>query len=135
MSIHYHPSYIDALFERKDILGFDDLILMRGRHRPLPDECRLFQLVGGWLGCSVCGGWQYYESVSEEDYGELCRLLTKFGMTDVLAKCQEGKAAWTGERVTMAVDTWTSEHAAEVEERLLRHLKGASDFLKENEKA
>jgi hypothetical protein len=126
MSVAYASSYIDALFERRDATALHTVISLRARHSRLPDECALFIRVLEWLGSD----WQYYDTIKDEDYAEVCRLLTKFGMTDVLAKFQEGRVA---SPESTGLDRWFIGHQSEVEEQLFQHARHASDFLKKNE--
>jgi len=126
MSVNYAPSFIDAIFERRDALALYSIISVRSRHSVLPDECALFNRMLEWLGSD----WQYYEGLQEDDYREVCRLLTKFGMLDVLAKYQEGRLL-----PLQSVDfmDWFDQHESEIKEQLFRHAERATDFLKKNE--
>ena len=126
MSVNYAPSFIDAVFERRDALALYNVISVRSRGSVLPDECALFNRMLEWLGSD----WQYYEGIREEDYTEVCRLLTKFEMLDVLAKYQEGRSAPLD---SLDFGDWFDEHESEIKEQLFRHAKLAADFLKKNE--
>jgi hypothetical protein len=79
-----------------------------------------------WLGSD----WQYYDTLKEEDYQEVCRLLAKFGMTDALAMFRNGRSEFEGSTV---LSTWFEAQESEILEELFRHAKQASDFLKKNE--
>jgi hypothetical protein len=126
MSVAYAPSYIDAVFETRDASALHTIISVRARQRQMPDECALFIRVLEWLGSD----WQYYDSLPDGDFLEVCRLLEKFGMTDVLAMYKRGKALAEDSR---ELADWTIAHEAQVRDELFRHAKKAADFLKRND--
>lgn len=125
MGAAYASSYIDALFEHRDAVGLHTVISVRARSAQLPDECRLFLSVLEWLGCD----WQYYDTLKEEDFREVCRLLEKFGMAETLIRYRLGRASPedAGE-----LQRWLDAHETSVREELFRHASNASDFLKQN---
>jgi hypothetical protein len=126
MSVTYAPSFIDALFERRDATALHTLISVRARHSPLPDECALFVRVLEWLGSD----WQYYEALKEADFQEVCRLLDKFGMVDALTAFQMGRSTAEG---STDMKQWFSSNESQVLENLFMNAKRSSDFLKRNE--
>jgi len=126
MAAIYAPSFVDAVFERRDATALHTLISVRARHAPPPDECALFVRVLEWLGSD----WQYYEALKEADFQEICRLLEKFGMVEALAAFKRGKLAPEG---STEMQQWFSSHEAQVLEELFLYAKRATDFLKRNE--
>jgi hypothetical protein len=123
MSVNYAPSYIDEVFERRDDYALDTIITVRAKAAPLPDECALFTRMNAWFGSD----WQYYEATKEEDFIELCRLLKKFGMQDMLTMYIEGRKSRADN------SEWFWQHRSAVFERLFEIAKRSEDFLKKNE--
>jgi hypothetical protein len=125
MSVAYAPAYIDQIFVRRDALALHTVISVRSRTVPVPDECALFTRVLEWLGSD----WQYYESIQEQDYQEVCRLLKKFGMNEVLQKYQERRSAGPEGPDS---SQWFVRHEAAIHEKLFQQAKNAIEFLKRN---
>ena len=123
MNVAYAPSYIDEVFARRDALALHTIITVRARTSQLPEECALFVRTLEWLGSD----WQYYEATKEEDFIELCRLLKKFGMSDVLAKYQEGRAQ------SSDFSEWFGQKEPAIHDQMFEIAKRAIDFLKKNE--
>ncbi len=123
MSVAYAPSYIDEVFDRRDALALHTIITVRARASQLPEECALFARTMEWLGSD----WQYYEATKEEDFIELCRLLKKFGLLDVLRKYQEGRTKPSD------FSAWFRRHETEIHGRIFEIAKRSVDFLKKNE--
>ncbi len=123
MNVAYASSYIDEVFARHDALALHTIITVRARTSRLPEECALFVRTLEWLGSD----WQYYEATKEEDFIELCRLLKKFGMLDVLAKYQEGRAQPSD------FSEWFRRKEPSIHDQLFEIAKRAVDLLKKNE--
>ncbi len=123
MSVTYAPSYIDQVFVRRDALALHTIISVRSRTAPLPDECVLFTRVLEWLGSD----WQYYEAIREQDYIEVCRLMKKFSMNDVLKKYQEGRSAGSQGK---DLSQWFMRREAAIHAKLFQHANRAIEFLK-----
>jgi hypothetical protein len=123
MSVAYAPGYIDEVFDRRDDYALATIIAVRARSSALPDECALFTRMYGWFGSD----WQYYECTREEDFIQLCRLLKKFGLLDVLEKHVEGR------KVESDYSEWFWQHRSRVFEKLFDIAKRADEFLKKNE--
>ncbi len=126
MSVAYAPSYIDALFERRDASALHTVISVRARTASLPDECSLFVRVLEWLGSD----WQYYEALRPEDFQEVCRLLEKFDMTEALAAYKAGRSAPVE---SVDLQSWFTAHESKVLDQLFRYASHASEYLKKNE--
>jgi hypothetical protein len=73
----------------------------------MSDACELFRRVLEWSGSTRSGVWQYYESLKEEAFSEVSRLLTKFEMGEVLARYREGREVWRSEAAISAIDRWS----------------------------
>lgn len=123
MSVSYVPSYIDEVFARRDAQALHTIITVRSRASQLPEECALFARTIEWLGSD----WQYYESTKEEDFIELCRLLKKFELLDVLAKYQEGRTKPSD------FSEWFGRYETEIHGRIFEIAKRSVAFLKKNE--
>ncbi|MDX2109043.1 MAG: hypothetical protein SFY80_02255 [Verrucomicrobiota bacterium] len=133
MTAQYSPSYIDDLFERKDYVGIHSLIEVRARNQKVPDECALFSRILEWAGSTRSGVWQYYESLKEEQFCEVCRLLEKFGMREVKSKYQEGMQIWQDSDASTELDRWIDAHESFIYSSILSHAHGAISELKQNE--
>jgi hypothetical protein len=133
MSVSYAPIFIEELFARRDLVGLHTLISARSRTREMPDVCKVFCRVLEWSGSTRSGVWQYYEGLKEEDFAEVCRLLTKFGMDEVLARYREGRNVWKSESAIAVVDRWIDDHEGEIHETIFTLLKSATEELKKNE--
>jgi hypothetical protein len=134
MSVAYAPVFIDELFTRRNLVGLHTLICVRSRARKMPDACELFRRVLEWSGSARSGVWQYYENLKEEDFSEVCRLLSSFGMIDVLVRYREGREVWQNDEATAALDRWIDGHEKEIEDAILAHLQDVTEELKKNEK-
>jgi hypothetical protein len=133
MTAQYSPSYIEELFERKDYVGIYTLIEVRARNQKVPDECALFSRILEWVGSTRSGVWQYYESLKEDRFSEVCRLLDKFGMLEVKSKYQEGMQIWQDSNASTKLDRWIDQHESSIYSSILSHAYGAISELKKNE--
>ena len=133
MSVAYAPFFVDELFARRDLSGLHTLICVRSRTRKMSDACELFRRLLEWSGATRSGIWQYYESLREEEFLEVCRLLRKFGMTEVLAHYRDGREVWQNGEASAALDSWIDAHEYEIHTAILSHLRMAADELKKNE--
>ncbi len=129
MAVEYAPSYIDALFARKDVSGLHTVVSVRARTHSLPEECVIFLRILEWLGPDRAGSWQHYQTMTDAQYSETCRLLCKFGMTDVLEVFRAGREEADG---PARVDDWLYAHGGEVQRQLLRILESVAEVLKRN---
>jgi hypothetical protein len=133
MNVAYSPVFVDELFARRDLVGLYALIRVRSRTRKMSDACELFCRSLEWSGATRSGIWQYYESLKEEEFLEVCRLLGKFEMTGVLAHYRDGRGVWQSEEASAALDRWIDTHEHEIHSAILDHLRMATEELKKNE--
>lgn len=63
MVVRYSKSYVDQLYEAKDLFALDGVINVVGRDRQLPEQFWLSQRLFAWCGWSRSGIRQYYEAI------------------------------------------------------------------------
>lgn len=115
VAARYAKSYIDRLYDAKDIFALWEVINVVGKHRPLPEEFSLFLRLWNWCCMTRCGVWQYYEGVRREEFDCMSGALERFGLQDVAERYRSGLRTWKEPECCGELDDWIEGHWAELE--------------------
>ena len=130
MSVRFANSYVDRLFEQRDLDGLYHLISVVDKDKSLPEEFWLFCRVFEWAPARS-GVWQYYEGLPEEKFERICRDLDRFGLIEVAEKYRLGKSTWNGPDRAASLDTWLETHAPEIHDSVFQLIVARKNCLKD----
>ena len=94
MVARYAKSYVDRLYQTKDIFALHSVISVVGRHRDLPEQFSLFLRLWDWCCSTRSGIWQYYEGVSADEFESLAGALERFGLHELSKRYRSGMSTW-----------------------------------------
>lgn len=117
MVARYAKSYIDRVYEAKDLGELYGLIEVVSRNRELPEQFWLFQRLHEWLGLWFRSGvWQHYECISESEVEKTARTMERFGLNELAEKYRSGLTTWDeAAGQCKELDNWISEHEKELD--------------------
>ena len=115
MGIRFASSYIDRLFTERDMAKLYHLISLMERERVLPEEFWLFSRIQEWLGSTRSGVWQYYETLSGENFNRMHQALLRFDLAEVAEKYAFGRNEWNGPDRAASLDKWIWQHDRQIE--------------------
>ena len=127
MSVRFAKSYIDRLFEEKDLPGLHQLIEVLSREHSLPEEFWLFARLQEWIPRS--GVWQYYETVADEDAQRIASGLVRFGLNEIASMYHSGINEWEDTVLMSNLDDWIDDHQAEIETAAFGLIAGQREAL------
>ncbi len=117
MVAQYAKSYIDQLYEAKDIFALHGVISVIGKQRQLPEQFPVFIGLWDWVCSTRSGIYQYYECMEHRDISEFESLadgLVRFGLAEIAARYRSGVATWRDD-LCEPLDRWIDEHMRELE--------------------
>jgi hypothetical protein len=115
MMVRYAKSYIDQLYDAKDMFALEGVIDVINRDRQLPEQFWLSKRLFAWLGWSGSGIWQYYEAISREDFEAIASALELFGLGELAERYRSGMETWNELECCDELDRWMVAHMAEIE--------------------
>ncbi len=115
MVARFAKTYIDRLYEARDMFALAGVIDVVGREQNLPEQFWLSQRIWAWCGWSRSGIWQYYESISQKDFDAIAASLERFGLPELAARYRSGKEAWKEPGGCKGLDCWIDAHWSELE--------------------
>jgi len=115
MIVHYAKSYIDALYESKDIVALHGVIDVVCNNRELPEQFWLFRRLRTWYCSGRSGIWQYYESVPADELEKIARTIEGFGLIEAAEKYRFGMKNWKAKGRCIELDRWIDNHWHELE--------------------
>lgn len=113
--VRYAKSFIDRLYEAKDVFALDGIIAVVGQERQLPEQFWLFRRLLAWAGSTRSGIWQYYEAITEEDFESVASALERFGLIEIAGRFRSGMARWKAAKSCDELDVWVESHWSELE--------------------
>jgi hypothetical protein len=111
----FAKSYVDRLYEAKDIFALWEVISVVGKHRQLPEEFSLFLRLWNWCCMNRCGVWQYYEGVSKEEFDSMAGALERFGLQELARRYRTGMTTWKEPECCNDLDDWIEDQWKELE--------------------
>lgn len=130
MSIRFADSYVDRLFNERDMLGLHHLVSVMEQDRTLPEECWIFCRMLEWLGSTRSGVWQYYESIADETFQRLGRALEQSGHFELAGRYRSGMSIWNGPDRASSLDRWMDAHEDEIRDAAFELISRRRDCLK-----
>lgn len=115
MLVRYARTYVDQLYEAKDMFALERVIDVVGRDRQLPEQFWLSRCLFAWCGWSVSGIWQYCEAVPREDFQAVASALERFGLREIALRYRSGMALWMLPNGCDELDDWIDAHRNEIE--------------------
>ena len=115
MPVRYARSYVDRLYEAKDVSALYSVVNVVSADRTLPDQFWLFLRLWEWCGATRSGIWQYYESISSRDFEKIAHALDGSGLMDLAEKYRSGMKHWKEPGGCVELDRWIDRHWRELE--------------------
>ena len=115
MVVRYAKSYVDQLYEAKDMFALEGVIEVVGRDRQLPEQFWLSKRLFAWCLWSGDGIWQYYEAISQDDFNAVASALDRFHLLELAARYRSGMETWRAPDYCGELDRWIDLHMAELE--------------------
>ena len=115
MVVRYAKSYVDQLYDAKDMSALEGVIDVVSRDRQLPEQFWLSKRLFAWCGWSRSGIWQYYEAISRDDFEAVASALERFGFPELAARYRYGMESWKQPDGCNELDRWIDTHQAELE--------------------
>ena len=125
----YAKSYIDQLYEAKDMSTLEGVIEVVGRDRQLPDQFWVSKRLFAWAGWSRSGIWQYYEAISREEFEAVASALERFRLPELAARYRSGMEIWRQQGGCDELDRWIDAHWAEIESAAFQLIANESHHL------
>jgi hypothetical protein len=113
--IRYAKSFVDRLYEAKDVFGLDGVIAVVGQERQLPEQFWLFRRLLAWAGSTRSRVWQYYEAITEEEFESVALALDRFGLIPLAGRFRSGMESWKTSSCCDELDGWIDLHWPELE--------------------
>ena len=132
MLARYAKSYIDQLYEARDITMLHGVVSVVGKQRQLPEEFSIFLRLWDWCCSTRSGIWQYYECLAAGDASEFKSLaegLDRFGLSDVAARFRPGMTTWQEPNRCDELDAWIDSHWKELEAKTFQLISANREFL------
>jgi hypothetical protein len=95
MVAQYAKSFIDRLYDAKDVCMLRDVIGVVQSQRQLPEQFSVFTGLWDWVCSARSGIYQYYECMEHRDISEFESLaagLAKFGFSEISDRYRSGMA-------------------------------------------
>lgn len=115
MVVRYAKSYVDRLYEAKELFTLYTVVEVVGRHRELPEEFSLFLRLWNWCCMTRSGIWQYYEGVPRDEFESMAGALERFGLRDLAQRYRSGMTTWKEPDSCRELDAWINGHWKELE--------------------
>lgn len=129
MVVRYAKSYVDQLYEAKDMFALESVIDVVCRGRQLPEQFWLSKRLFAWCGWSRSGIWQYYEAISHEDLQAVASALERFGLHQVAARYRSGMESWKQPDGCVELDRWIDAHQTELESTAFQLIANDRHYL------
>ena len=116
MLARYAKSYIDQLYEAKDVCELREVVGAVRKGRRLPEQFSVFAGLWDWVCSSRSGIYQYYECMEHRDISEfesLAEGLARFGFPEIAERYRSGMATWRDDSCDQ-LDKWIYEHMGEL---------------------
>jgi hypothetical protein len=120
MVTRYAKSYIDRLYQAKDVFALHGVACVVGKHRELPEQFSLFLRLWEWCCSTRSGSWQYYEGISARDFETTAQALERFGLRELAERYRSGMSTWKEPRRCGDLDRWIDSHWRELEATAFR---------------
>lgn len=129
MVARYTKSYVDQLYEAKDMFALEGVIDVVGRDRQLPEQFWLSKRLFAWCGWSRSGIWQYYEAIPQEDFEAIASALERLGFPELAKRYRSGMAGHKEPDGCDELDRWIDKHQAELESTAFQLIANDRHYL------
>jgi len=131
MVARYAKSYVDQLYEAKDVFALHGVISVVGRERDLPEQFSLFLRLWDWCCSTRSGIWQYYECLAADEFESFAGALERFGLQELAERYRSGMNTWREPEGCGELDHWIDENWSELEATAFQLIAGSRDSLYE----
>ena len=131
MAVRHAKSYIDRLYEAKDMFAIEGVIDLIARDRALPEQFWVSKRLFAWANWSWSGIWQYYEAISQQEFETLASALERFGLPEIAARYRSGMKTWKGPRGCEELNRWIDEHWDELQSAAFELIASDRHYLYE----
>jgi len=117
MAAQYAKSFIDRLYDTKDVCMLRDVVGVIQTQRKLPEQFSVFTGLWDWVSSARSGIYQYYDCMEHRDISEFESLasgLAKFGFSEIAARYRSGMATCRDDECD-DLDRWIDEHMRDLE--------------------
>ncbi len=135
MLARYAKSYIDQLYEAKDVCMLRNIVGVVQKQRQLPEQFLVFVGLWDWFCSSRSGIYQYYECMEHRDISEFKSLaegLVRFGFRDLADHYRSGMETWRN-NFCDDLDKWMDEHRKDIEAAAFQLIAESRVYLYGNE--
>jgi hypothetical protein len=129
MVARYAKSYVDRLYETKDIFALHGVISVVGRECDLPKQFSLFLRIWDWCCSTRSGIWQYYECLSTDKFESLAQAMEQFGLQELAERYRSGMNTWREPEKCAELDSWIDGHWSELEVAAFQLIADGRDYL------
>ena len=129
MVVRYAKSYVDRLYDTKDIFALHGVISVVSRDRALPVQFSLFLRLWDWCCSTRSGIWQYYEGVPTHEFETMAAALERFGLGELAEKYRWGMTTWRDPDGCGELDRWIDSHWDELEATAFSLIEDSRDCL------
>ena len=117
MVARYSKSYIDQLYEAKNVCMLRNVVGVIQSQHSLPEQFSVFAGLWDWVCSARSGIYQYYECMEHRDISEFESLasgLAKFGFSEIADRYRSGMATWREDECD-ELDHWIGDHMSDLE--------------------
>lgn len=129
MAPRYAKSYVDRLYEAKDVFALHGVVSVVRKHRHLPEQFSLFLRLWDWCCSTRSGIWQYYECIPAAELESMAAALEQFGLSEIAERYRSGMATWQEPENCRQLDRWIDDHWSDLETTTFRLIADCRDCL------
>lgn len=129
MVARYAKTYIDQLYETKDIFTLHGVVSVVARHRDLPEQFSLFLRLWEWCCSTRSGIWQYYETVPAAESESMAGALQRFALPELATRYRSGMTTWREPESCRELNRWIDDHWSELEDTAFRLIADHQGYL------
>jgi hypothetical protein len=129
MAVRYAKSYIDQLYESKNVFALHGVITVVAKDRELPEQFWLFCKLWEWRCSTRSGIWQYYEGIAVADFKKIATALERFELFKLSEKYRSGMTTWKKPDGCTELDDWIDKHSCELENAAFELIANNRDCL------
>jgi hypothetical protein len=133
MLARYAKSYVDQLYQAKDVFALHGVIGVVGRQRQLPEQFSVFTRLWEWCCSTRSGIWQYYECLPAHECESFAGVLERFELRELAERYRAGVSTWQEPDRCGELDRWIDEHWCELEAAAFRLIADSRDCLYDDE--
>jgi hypothetical protein len=129
MVARYAKSYVDQLYQAKDVFALHGVICVVGRQRQLPEQFSVFLRLFEWCCSTRSGIWQYYEYLPAHECELFAGVLERFDLRELAERYRSGLSTWQEPDACGELDRWIDDHWNELENIAFQLIADNRDHL------